>query len=308
MLKCPKCGAEAPDDALFCGECGERLTAPVEEEPVQEEPVQEEAAEEEAVQEEPVQEEAAEEAPVQEAPVQQAPAQPVPPVSQAQPVYGAVPPPKAPGAFGDKMKGLWKQVTSQPSGQVDFNLLRIISIILAVGFVLFSLGLCSRFYYNRNIGEQIEDGDLKSKDVRILRDVTYQTFRTDIKGLLKTAGYTSSAIKELSKDDLATAKEALQDEMKDQYEEYGFSLTMYKFGTLYGSLFLWIGLVIVLGAAAFWWLKGGRPGNFKQAVVLPALIAAGAVFLVLFILNLSVETSYDAISNAYKSLSSRAGR
>lgn len=32
MRKCPKCGAELPDEALFCNECGEKLPSPVVEE------------------------------------------------------------------------------------------------------------------------------------------------------------------------------------------------------------------------------------------------------------------------------------
>ncbi|MDE6712959.1 MAG: zinc-ribbon domain-containing protein [Lachnospiraceae bacterium] len=32
MRKCPKCGAELPDEALFCNECGEKLPSPVAEE------------------------------------------------------------------------------------------------------------------------------------------------------------------------------------------------------------------------------------------------------------------------------------
>lgn len=38
MRKCPKCGAELPDEALFCNECGEKLPSPVAEEKKDETP------------------------------------------------------------------------------------------------------------------------------------------------------------------------------------------------------------------------------------------------------------------------------
>lgn len=38
MRKCPKCGTELPDEALFCNECGEKLPSPVAEEKKEETP------------------------------------------------------------------------------------------------------------------------------------------------------------------------------------------------------------------------------------------------------------------------------
>ena len=269
MAICPNCGAQVPDGAQFCGECGAPLAASI--------PQQQQA-------------------PYQ----QQAPAQPMYGGGYRQAAhqsYGA--PQRAPGAFGEKVKGFWNKLTSPPAGQVDFSLLRIISLVLAVGFVLFSLGLCSRIYYNRNIGEMIEFAEelkgstLKNKEINQVKDALYAEFRLDPKGYLKASGYTSSQIKEYTKDQLESVKENMKESVDAGFEEYGFRYTMLQFGTVWGSLFLWIGLVITLGAAVFWWIKGGRPYNYKDATIMPALIAACAIFLILFIVNLSVATCVE---------------
>lgn len=261
MAICPNCGSQIPDGVQFCGVCGAPQGAQAQRQPAQQ--------------------------PMQQ-PMQQQPTYGY--RQAAQQGYGA-PQQKAPGAFGAKMKGLWQQVTSQPNGQVDFGLLRILSLVFAVGIILFSLGLGSRIYYNRNVGEVVED--MSTKETRQYKDLIYATFRLDPKGYAKAMGMSNADIKAMSKDDLQNAKDSMKDTLDKEFEEYGFRLTMLKFGTLYGSWFLWIGLVIALGAAGFWWLKGGRPYNFQQAVILPALIAAGAIFVILFIVNLAVATTND---------------
>ena len=262
MAICPNCGSQIPDGVQFCGVCGAPQGAQAQRQPAQQ--------------------------PMQQQPMQQQPTYGY--RQAAQQGYGA-PQQKAPGAFGAKMKGLWQQVTSQPGGQVDFGLLRILSLVFAVGIILFSLGLGSRIYYNRNIGEVVED--MSTKETRQYKDLVYAKFRMDPKGVAKAMGVSNSDIKEMSKEDLQTAKDAIKDSLDQDYEEYGFRVTMFKFGCVYGSWFLWIGLIIALGAAAFWWLKGGRPYNFQQTVILPALIAAAAIFVILFIVNLAVATTND---------------
>ena len=256
MAICPNCGAQVPDGVQFCGECGAPLAA---QQPVQQQYQQ---------------------------PYQQQPTYGY--RQAAQQAYGAQMQQKAPGAFGAKMKGFFNQLTSQPNGQVDFNLLRILSLVFAIGFILFSLGLGSRIYYNRNIGEVTED--MSTKETRLYRDLIYATFRMDPKGVAKAMGVSNSDIKAMSKDDIQTAKDSIKDTLDKEYEEYGFRMTMFKFGTVWGSLFLWVGLIIALCAAGFWWLKGGRPYNIQQSVILPAVIAACAIFVILFIVNLAVAT------------------
>ena len=269
MAICPNCGSQIPDGVQFCGVCGAPQGAQAQRQPAQQ--------------------------PMQQQPMQQ----PTYGYRQAaQQGYGA-PQQKAPGAFGAKMKGLWQQVTSQPNGQVDFGLLRILSLVFAIGFIFFSLGLGSRIYYNRNIGETLEmyeelkGSKLKTKEINQVKDSLYCTFRLDVKGALKASGMSSSDIKNMTNDQLDEQRDALKENLDNMYEEYGFRLTMMKFGCVYGSWFLWVGLIIALGAAAFWWIKGGRPYNFQQAVILPALIAAAAIFVILFIVNLSVATCVD---------------
>lgn len=261
MAICSNCGAQVPDGAPFCGNCG---------------------------------------APQAAAPAQ--PAQPAQPMyaggyrQQAQQAYdaaqgyGAPARPRVP--FSSKVKGICARMKGEPTGPVNYGLLKILSLVFALMFILFSVGLGAQIYYNRNRADSSEY-QLSAKGIQKYDDVARATYRKDVKSLLKA---TNSSMKysDMTDDQIKEYKKRIETSLDKEFEEYGFRYTMARFGCLVSPWFIWIGLIGLLASFVIWWLFGGRFKNISRTTYLPALYAALGVFVVLLLVNGLVATCYKS--------------
>ena len=253
MAICSNCGAQVPDGAPFCGNCG---------------------------------------APQAAAPAQPAqPAQPMyaggyrQQAQQAQPGYNA-------GNFGAKAKGFFSKFTSAPNGPLNYGLLRILSLVFAFGFLLLSIGIGTGIYKNRCFDES-NAAEQKSRYKSIIAEylnvgTNTKALRNAAKRLDKYNNTTrdNEAYSKSDKDE--NIKDALEKALdKAKEDNGGFNWFMMKVGLRSGA-FIWIGIILMLLTGAAWWFFGGRPGNFSQAFVLPATLGVLAFFVILFILCLSL--------------------
>ena len=267
MAICANCGATIPDDVQFCGECG----APVQpaQQPAQPQPAYgyRQAAQMQAQQ---------------------------PPQGYAPQGYGYGAPVQPRVSFIEKLKGFFAGLKGEPTKPLNYGLLMILSIVFVVMFLLFSLGLGGKIFYNRNIADS-STTPLSARGIFEVGQSYSILYRQDVKKYLKNQYSWKSDYKysDLSTEEIDEAKKALRKADEQQFEKYGFRYTMSKFGCLVAPWFLWIGIAGMVIVFAFWWINGGRFKNISQTAVVPVLYAAVAVFLLLLLLNGSIATCYE---------------
>ena len=282
MAFCANCGAEIPEGAGFCGNCGAPAPVP------QAQP--EEVQESEQMNAEPVN--------------RRSYAPQVPQAPQAPQAYRAPRAPRAP-----------RNVGPAPKNQ---KTLRILSIVFAVGFLFFFIGLGGRIYTGRVVGKyndslvvKTEYGTvgekLKNSEKNILIEKTAAIARGDAKALyntelkayrlrnsdLKNDAYYQAMVKvPPTKEQVKELKESIRNVTDGAHDAYGFNWTMLTLGAHY-SFFMWFGGILAVVSLGCWIAMGGCPNNFLQATFWPALCAAFVLALTFMILDLALDANMN---------------
>lgn len=282
MAICPNCGANIPDGIQFCSECG---------------------------------------APLPQAPVQQArpaygyrqaaqQAQQAPQGYEPQPGYGApqgYDPQQGYGApqgygvpmqprvsFTQKVKGFFASLKAAPVKPVNRLLLRILSIVFAVGLLLLAIGIPTGIYLNRCFDESdlaSVSGSSKSvamqylgagTNANALRNAIKNSERLSSRKNYEKFVWNNTANTENDKDVKAEV-EKVEEKARDSYG--GFNWFLMKVG-LHNALFIWLGIGLCVLSGCAWWILGGRTATLSQNAIMPAVYGVLAFFVILLFLCL----------------------
>lgn len=276
MAICANCGANVPDGVQFCGECGAPM--PPVQQPAQPVYGYRQAAQMQAQQ-----------------------------AQQAQQGYGApqgygygapVMQPRA--GLKDRAMNFFAGLKADPVKPVNRMLLRILSVVFAVGLLLLAIGIASGIYANRCFDESeyaSSSGSTKAiiteylrvgTNVKALRNADKSNSRLDAKRSYEKFSWDKTA----DTDNDKNIKTRLEEELDKVRENYGgFTWFMMKLGLL-NPLFIWLGAIIAILSGCAWWILGGRIATLSENAVMPAIYGVLGFFALLLILCLILAPVY----------------
>ncbi len=215
--------------------------------------------------------------------------------------YGAQANPRAGIAdFGKKVKGFGNKYKAAPGKPVNSGLLRIVSLIFAVGMLLLSIGIATGIYSNRCYDES-GYGSASTNSKRIA--ASYLTAGTNVEAIRNIARQEAKlqakhSYTTVEKDRYTEtknneeAKKALKTELDAVKEHFGgFNWFMMQLG-LRSGVFIWLGAIIAILSGAAWWFMGGRIATLRQNAVMPALYGVCVFFVLMLFFCLVLAPVY----------------
>lgn len=316
MAYCPKCGTNLPEGARFCGICGAQVTAP--------EAPAAQAAPSYAQYQQPAssgygtQQQQYGQASSGYGAQQQQYQQP----RQAAPGYGGYAQPSYPDDYG------WSRPVQQKKPARHVGLLRLLSLLFALGLIVLAAGIGGNVYLNRFIDESAQNVELSSKERSLTVSGITASINRDAKAYKKAAKeLLLYSLKEAYPDQYSQNKDQineafdtylssiddseLREAMKEDYDanskEYGFRWFI-----------LWIGanaslLMIVGGALAgvtliLWFVFGGASAGPGKTWLLPlllvAVLLAAGIIVPCFLIEPIENISSDAVNKVGNNLDS----
>ena len=192
----------------------------------------------------------------------------------------------------------WDRSMAQQNGPENKGALRFLSLLFAIGLLIFAVGLGGHFFYDRQADsairesaeeyhKELSDDELKEAKESFSKELAF-VLKSDVKGLLKEEGATDEDIKNLSDDTLNYLRDNLKEINKKGQEEFGFLWTLLKAGAR-SSLLMIIGGALAVLALIIWLARGGTSAPLSQTTMAPAvcilvILAAVAVVACLFLI------------------------
>lgn len=251
------------------------------------------------------------------------------PVGGARPMRQAQPAPQQYsgdnwGAYDDGFSGYSAPKKAAPSNR---GILRAMSIIFAIGFLICAFGTSGLVYYHRQVGFTVDEmveafgglGDITQKQINLAKgqlarsmgpqlrcdvigaeraevptvDEYMESNNVDrekaVKAVEDEKKETEEYIKELSAKDLKDRREEMAKSNRENVEKVGFR-AVWLIVSAYHTLIMIIGGALMLIALIAWLALGGTSGPLSETTVLPAVIACvalGVILIVVFGLAIS---------------------